>query len=102
MMKTLMITLAAGALLIPAADAAPKNRQKRQGARIHQGVHSGSLTGPEAVGLGRRWTGLNRSIRRDRLDGGGLTGRERVKIHHQQDRLSRQIFRQKHDGQTRP
>ena len=60
MMKTLMIALAAGALLVPAADAAPKNRQKRQGARIHRGVHNGSLTRPEAVGLGR-------AVRRARL-----------------------------------
>ena len=102
MKKLLMATLVAGALLIPAAEAAPKHRQKRQGVRIAQGARNGSLTGPEAHGLGRRWGRLNRSIARDRRDGGGLTGRERVKIHGRQDRLSRQIYRQKHDGQTRP
>jgi hypothetical protein len=102
MKKILMATLIAGALLIPAADAAPKNRQKRQGARIGQGAQSGSLTGPEAQRLGRQWGKLNRSIARDRRDGGGLTARERIKIDNQQDRLSRQIYRQKHDRQTRP
>jgi hypothetical protein len=102
MKKILMTTLIAAALLLPAFGAAPQNRQQRQGARIGQGVQSGALTGPEAQRLDRQWGQLNRSIARDRRDGGQLTGRKSIKIDHQQDRLSRRIYRQKHDGQKRP
>ena len=99
--KLFLITLVGGALLAPGMEAGVKARQKRQGARIHQGVHDGSLTRREAKRLGYAWGNLNRQIRRDRRDGGGLTPRERVKIHRKQDRLSRQIYKQRHDGQTR-
>ncbi len=102
MKQFFVVSLLAGALLVPAADAAPKHRQKRQGARIAHGVNDGSLTRPETFRLGQDWRQLNRSIARDRRDGGGLTGRERLKIDRQQDRLSGRIYRQKHDGQSRP
>ncbi len=101
-MKRMILTaIVAGVLVVPTMNAGIRHREKRQGARIHQGVHNGSLTRREAAGLSRNWVRLDRSIRRDRHDGGGLTKHERVKIHHRQDRLSRQIYRQKHDGQTR-
>ncbi len=99
--KLFLITLVSGALLAPGSQASIKGRQKRQGARIHQGIRDGSLTRPEAHRLGHAWGRLNHQIRRDRRDGGGLTPRERVKIHHRQDRLSRQIYKQRHDRQTR-
>lgn len=102
MKRLILTTLIAGVLLVPGADAAIKGRQANQKGRIRQGLTSGSLTGREAARLNSSWSNLNRSIRRDRIDGGGLTRRERVKIDRQQNRLNRQIFSQKHDRQVRP
>ncbi len=101
MTRLFMITVLAAAMMTPTADAAIKQRQRRQTIRIGQGVESGELTRREAYRLNHARKSLNHSIRHDRIDGGGLTKHERVKTHHRQDRLSRQIYRQKHDAQKR-
>lgn len=79
-----------------------RQRQRRQQARIAQGVKSGQLTPHETAKLERKEAALNREVRRDRLSGGGLSTAERAKINRQQNRLSRQIDRQKHDAQHVP
>jgi hypothetical protein len=102
-MKEILLTaLVAGALVMPAAYGdRPRARERRQQARIAQGVKSGELSRQETKKLERREAKLHREIRRDRIDGGGLTPKERVKIEKKQDRLSRQIYREKHDNPSR-
>lgn len=69
--------------------------------RIVAGVRGGGLTRGEAARLQVRDNAIQRTIRRDTLDGRGLTFRERLKIDARQDALSRDIARQRRDGQYR-
>ena len=70
-------------------------------ARINRGFRSGELTRPEAARLQARDNAIQRTIRRNRIDGGGLSWAERRRIDLRQDALSRDIARQKHDRQYR-
>lgn len=100
--KFLIIPLAAFLFAgIVSAEPRHRDRQKRQNARIAQGVHSGELTRKETKKLARAERNLHRDIPRNKADGPGLTPRERVRIEKRQDRLSRQIAQQKHDNQQR-
>ncbi|MEW6435282.1 MAG: hypothetical protein AB1730_27630 [Myxococcota bacterium] len=98
-MKTLLLAVALFAM--PAFAAPVGARSASLQARINQGVASGQLTGPEAARLQRQENRLNRTIARDRCDGGGLTMHERAKIQRRENRLSRHIAVQKHDAQRR-
>jgi hypothetical protein len=99
MIRTILtITLATATLA-----AAPRavHRGNQQEARIRQGVTTGALTGPEARRLHVRENAVERSIIRDRVDGGVFTPQERIAAERRQDNLSRDIFIQKHDRQRR-
>jgi hypothetical protein len=72
------------------------NRQIRQQKRIHQGIHSGELTGREVRALQREQRHVQRSKRRAWSDG-ELTPGERIRLEHKQDRASRHIYRFKHN-----
>lgn len=105
-MKRFSMSIMIGGVLLALAtpsfgEGRIRQRQANQQSRIGQGAQNGSLTPRETARLGSQQARLNRSIRRDRIDGGGLTPGERAKIEHRQDRMSREIYRQKHDGQTR-
>jgi len=95
--------LVLGALsALTASAAGPIARQQVYNQhRIDAGVRSGDLTRFEAARLQARDHAIQRTIRRDALDGHGLTFRERVKIDAMQDSLSRDIARQRHDRQFR-
>ena len=98
-MKTFL--LAAVLFAVPAFTAAPAARSASLQGRINQGVATGQLTGPEAARLQRQENRLNRTIARDRCDGGGLSMHERAKLQRQENRLSRHVAYQKHDAQRR-
>ncbi|MEP7365860.1 MAG: hypothetical protein ABI972_21610 [Acidobacteriota bacterium] len=102
-MNTLLRTAAIfGVLAVGSSFGWPIARhQAGNQARINQGVRSGELTRGEAARLQARDNAIQRTIRRDRIDGGGLSLAERRKIDRRQDALSRDIARQKHDGQYR-
>jgi len=85
--------------LIP-AEAGVDRRQRRQQARIRQGVRSGELTRGEARRLERGEARIARREARARRDG-NFTRRERGRIQRQLNRESRAIYRQKHDRQDR-
>lgn len=103
MNKTLLYTLLAAALFIPAASAQRiEKRKDLQDERIDKGRESGQLTKKEAVRLRARQKNLNQQVREDRRDGGGMTAAERAKIEKRQDNLSKDIYKQKHDAQTAP
>ncbi len=100
-MKTLaraVLVLSALTLAVPTLAAGVDRRERRQQARIAQGVASGELTPREAARLQRKEARVHRHIERARADGGGLSPAERARIHRHQDRVSRQIYREKHDG----
>lgn len=100
-MKRIIVGLMATALMVPAFGANLKNREKKQSARIHQGVENGSLTKPEAARLRAQQKDIRQDVRQDRRDGGGMTPAERAKLTREQNQASRRIYKQKHDGQTR-
>jgi hypothetical protein len=82
------------------ALASVNGRQRRQQARIAQGVRSGELTGREAARLEARERHIRREERRYRADG-VLDPWERADLNRDLNRASRDIYRQKHDGATR-
>lgn len=103
-----MNTLLRSALVFGALSAATLNaagpiahQQASNQRRIIAGSRWGDLTRGEAARLQARDNAIQRTIRRDALDGRGLTFRERVKIDAMQDALSRDIARQRHDRQHR-
>jgi hypothetical protein len=100
MTKTLAI-LAVLLLSTTAFAAGVDRRAARQDARIAHGAATGQLTARETVRLQARQQHIERTIARDRADGGGLSLRERRKIQRKENRLSRAIYREKHDAQVR-
>jgi len=111
-LRKLLISISlAGTMLIPCllsgqqtADSVKtpvvRRRQVNQQKRIHQGVKSGELTGPETRKLEREQAKIQRSKVRARSDG-EVTPQERLRLQHKQNKASRNIYRQKHDGQAR-
>ena len=77
-----------------------RERQRREQARIREGVRSGQLTRREAARLEREEAQIRRETLRARADG-RITPRERARIVHRENVVSRQIYRQKHDRQHR-
>ena len=103
-MNTLLRTAAIfGALSAIGLQAASLigHQQAANQRRIVAGVRGGDLTRGEAARLQARDNAIQRTIRRDTLDGRGLTFRERLEIDARQDALSRDISRQRRDGQFR-
>ena len=92
------------ALCLPAtASAAPprakkaKVRHARQGARIHQGVKSGSLTPRETRALVKERRHIKRTQKRMLRDG-RIDRFERARLNRMQSRASRHIYKLKHNG----
>ena len=100
-MKRIMIALASiliiGLVAVVSATAEPiSKRLHRQKMRIHQGVDSGALTGPERHRLMHQHRNIRRLHRRAWYDG-YLSNHERRFLHLRLDRASRQIHRLKHN-----
>lgn len=74
-------------------------RQRRQQARIAQGINSGELTAKEGARLERREAGIERREQRMRASGGKFTPGERRAVQKQLNSTSRQIYKEKHDRQ---
>jgi hypothetical protein len=74
-------------------------REKRQDARIDQGVASGQLTTKEAAKLDARQTRIQQLEASAKADG-NVTKAERSQIRQAQDNASKAIYRQKHDKQV--
>ena len=101
-MKRLAIVVAALVLSTALAPAGVVHRrQKRQHARIQQGIRSGEVTPEEAAKL----KGEQQKVQADRetaADDGKVTGKERRTIRHEQNQASRDILRKKHNRQYNP
>jgi hypothetical protein len=76
-------------------------RQKRQHARIQQGVRSGEITPDEAARLRAEEQGVQADRKRALADG-KITKRERSSILHEQNQASRDIRRKKHNPSYNP
>ena len=73
--------------------------QKRQQARIHQGVKSGKLTKGEARQLEKQ----QQKIQQDKgiaKSNGVVTPHERKYVRHKQKQASKNIYRKKHNNKT--
>ena len=72
-------------------------RAENQQDRIAQGVASGKLTAGQTARLESKEAGINKEVRRDRVQNGGhLTPTEKKQINRQQNAMSRKIYRAKH------
>ena len=101
-MKRLAIVVAALVLSTTLAPAAVVHRrQKRQHARIQQGVRSGEVTPEEAAKLEAEQQKVQADREKAAADG-KITGKERRTIRHEQNQASRDIFRKKHNRQYNP
>ncbi|MCB0363806.1 MAG: hypothetical protein H6624_16030 [Bdellovibrionaceae bacterium] len=101
----LVVALTFGFSLVSlSASAGPRGKiqrtQKRQMARIGQGVRSGELNGPETRRLVRQQARIGH-MRKKANEDGQLTVGEVARIRNQQRKANRRIYRQKHDGQKR-
>ena len=94
----LVSTLALGNLVF--AQGTINQRERRQQARIHDGVKDGELTRNEARKLERQQAKIHAAEARAKADG-EFTPKERAKIQKRQNKASRQIYKEKHDHQTR-
>jgi hypothetical protein len=97
------ITLLSGLIFISfVADSAEARRdqlrQRRQKARIAEGVQSGELTPNEARKLRRGQKRIDRAQERATADG-VVTDKEKAKLERMEDRQSRKIYKEKHDNQ---
>jgi hypothetical protein len=103
-MKRLAVVAAASAFAFSATMATAgviHNRQKRQRARIHQGVRSGELNSDEAAKLHAEQQAIQAN-REKALADGKITKRERGSIRHEQNQASRDIRHKKHNPSYNP
>jgi len=75
-------------------------RYNRQTRRIHQGIRSSKITGPEARRLKKEQRHIDRAYGRALADG-HLNRHERQCLDKMQDRASRHIYRAKHNHTRR-
>src|SRR5438477_9961647 len=101
-MKRLAIVVAALVLSTTLAPAGVVHRrQKRQHARIQQGVRSGEVTPEEAAKLKAEQQTVQADREKAAADG-KVTGKERRTIRPEQNQASRDILRKKHNRQYNP
>jgi len=102
-MKRLAIVVAS--VLVLSTALAPAGvvhkRQKRQHARIQQGIRSGEVTPEEAAKLKAEQQKVQADREKAAADG-KVTGKERRTIRHEQNQASRDILRKKHNRQYNP
>jgi len=78
-----------------------RERQLRQRARIHHGIHNGTLVGHEARRLAVEQRAIRKAGRRMMANDGKLGRVERKRLDRMQDRASHHIFFAKHNARTR-
>ena len=104
-MEKTIIACLAGAMILGGAVAATAggpfvDRERRQQARIHQGIQRGAITPGEYRALQHEQAAIER-YRHHAWADGNLSPGEAVRLHHMQDRAGRHIYRAKHNGRFR-
>lgn len=92
----LLVVLSVGSVLSQTKTPRVDRRERRQQARIQEGVKSGELTGKEANKLEAQQGKIERDEMQAKADG-TLSPAERMKLHREQNRASRKIYRKKHN-----
>jgi hypothetical protein len=92
----LLVGLMAGAAFAQTKSPRVDRRERRQQARINEGVKSGELTGPEAAKLEAQQQKIKQDELKAKADG-TLSPAERMKLKREQNHASRKIFRKKHN-----
>lgn len=95
---TMSLTLILGNLGL--AHGTINQRERRQQARIADGVKEGELTRKEARKLEKGQARIHTAEARAKADG-EFTAKERAKIQKRQNKASEQIYKEKHDKQIR-
>ncbi len=93
------VLIAIGSSVIVSAQTTPPNvdkRERRQQARIHEGVKSGMLTPGETRRLEARESKINADEMKVKSDG-KVTLAERRKLQRELNRASRKMYRLKHN-----
>jgi hypothetical protein len=96
-MVTLLVVLSAGSVLSQTQTPRVDRRERRQQARIQEGVKSGELTGKEAKQLEAQQRKIQKEKMQAKADG-TLSPAERMKLNREQNRANRKIFRKKHNA----
>jgi hypothetical protein len=103
MTKAHALAVVLGSVLVfsaASAEAGPiRNRQARQGARIHQGVENGALTQREAGALRREQSAIE-GAREQAVSDGHISRSEARRLTWAQDGASHDIYRLKHNGRV--
>lgn len=99
-MKTLTLVLLCSFIGLSVEAGRNQQREKRQEARIGQGVKSGALTRNETRKLKHGQNKID-NYQDKALSDGELSQKEKLRLEKMQDKQSRAIYRQKHDGQSR-
>jgi hypothetical protein len=96
----LLIGLMAGAVVAQTKSPRVDRRERRQQARIEEGVKSGELTGKEAAKLESQQQKIERDEMKAKADG-TLSPAERMKLKREQNRASKRIYKKKHNKPDR-
>jgi hypothetical protein len=97
----LLVGLAVGTVSAQTKSPRVDRRERRQNARIQEGVASGELTKREAAKLDAQQEKIKKDEMQAKADG-TLSPAERMKLKREQNRASRRIFNKKHNAVEKP
>ena len=92
----LLVILSVGSVLSQTKTPRVDRRERRQQARIQEGVQSGQLTGKEAGKLEAQQGKIEQDKMQAKADG-TISPAERMKLRHEQNRANRNIRHKKHN-----
>jgi hypothetical protein len=97
----LLVGIALGTVSAQTKSPRVDRRERRQNARIEEGVKSGELTKREAATLNAQQEKIKKDEMKAKADG-TLSPAERMKLKREQNRANRRIFRKKHNDVEKP
>jgi hypothetical protein len=97
----LLVGLAAGSVAAQTKSPRVDRRERRQEARIQEGVKSGELTKREAATLEAQQEKIRKDEMKAKADG-TLSPAERMKLKREQNRANRRILRKKNNDVAKP
>lgn len=92
----LLVVLSAGSAFAQTKTPNVDRRERRQQARIQEGVKSGELTGKEAAKLEAQQGKIRKDEMKAKADG-TISPAERMKLKREQNRANKKIYKKKHN-----
>lgn len=92
----LLVVLSVGSVFAQTKTPRVDRRERRQQARIQEGVKSGELTGKEAAKLEAQQGKIRQDEMKAKADG-TISPAERMKLKREQNRANRKIYKKKHN-----